>query len=401
MRRMDRAKGDGPADPPPPGPAEPVRRTPLWSRHVALGARMVPFAGWEMPLQYGGILAEHRAVREAAGLFDVSHMGEIAVRGPAAGRAVDLLCANDPRALVPGRALYTPLCADDGGTVDDTVVLCRRAGADYLFVVNAANRDADRGWMAERIRAAGLAAGAEVWDESDATALLALQGPAAAALLERVGVVGDAAVAALRPFRFMAAAVARVPCTLSRTGYTGEDGFELACAPGDAGALWDALLGAGAVPCGLGARDTLRLEAALPLYGHELSRQVSPLEAGLGRFVAAEGRDFAGAAALRAMAAAGPPRQLAGLLPRPPAIARAGAGVAGRGGAPLGTVTSGTYAPTLGRGAALALLARAAVGPGDVVTIDVRGRAVEADVCPLPFYRRTRAPGGAGARPRP
>jgi aminomethyltransferase len=357
-----------------------LRQTPLLGRHRALGARLVPFAGWEMPLQYAGILAEHRAVREAAGLFDVSHMGRIAVRGPGAGAAVDHLCANDPRRLVAGRALYTPLCAEDGGTLDDAVLYCRRPGDDFLFVVNAANREADLAWMRE-VAAARAGGGPSVEDVTDGGALLALQGPRAAVLLSACGCP---AAAALRPFRFARTEVAGVPCLASRTGYTGEDGFELLCAAGAAGTLWDALLGAGAVPCGLGARDTLRLEAGLPLYGHELRRDVTPLEAGLGRFVRLEGREPAGAAALRRMAAAGPPRRLAGLLPAPPAIARAGAACLA-GGLPAGEVTSGTFAPSLGRAAALALLRADAAPP---LQVEVRGRAVPAEEVPLPFYRR-------------
>ena len=268
------------------GPA--LRRTPLFPQHERLGARLVPFAGWEMPLQYEGILAEHRAVRQAAGLFDVSHMGRIALRGAGAGALVDRLCANDPRAMAPGRALYSPLCAEDGGTIDDLVLYCRSAGADYLAVVNAANCASDREWMAEAAR--GLPASVE--DVTAGGALLALQGPRASDLLRACGCP---AAAALRPFRFREASVASVPCLVSRTGYTGEDGFELLCAGDDAARLWEALLGSGAAPCGLGARDTLRLEAGLPLYGHELSREISPLEAGLSRFVRVEGRACLGA----------------------------------------------------------------------------------------------------------
>lgn len=365
------------------------RRTSLYGRHVAAGARLVDFAGWQMPLQYAGTLAEHRAVRGAAGLFDVSHMGELAVRGPAAGTAVDRFCANDPRRLVAGQALYTPLCAGDGGTVDDAVLYCREPGRDYLLVVNAANTASDHAWLRGE-----CPPGAQVEDESEATGLLALQGPRAGAVLGSLLPPAAAArVAALRPFRFAAdLPVAGVPCTVARTGYTGEDGFELACPALRAGELWDALVGAGApqglVPCGLGARDTLRLEAALPLYGHELSPAISPLEARLARFVRLEGRDFCGRAALAGQAAEGPPRELVGLLPEPPAIARAGAEVLDPAGEPAGTVTSGTYAPTLGRAVALALCRRGALPVGAAATVLVRGRAVPAAVVPLPFYRR-------------
>ena len=366
-------------------------RTPLHDRHRALGARLVPFAGWDMPVQYAGIIAEHRAVRQGCGLFDVSHMGELAVRGPQAAAAVDRLCANDPRGLVPGRALYTPLCAVDGGTIDDAVLYCRSA-SDFLFVVNAANREGDAAWMAEQLAAAGLQA--QVHDESADTGLLALQGPQAPAIAARAG--APSAVTDLGPFHCVAAEVAGVPVLAARTGYTGEDGFEFACPWGEAPQLWDALLGAGAVPCGLGARDTLRLEAALPLYGHELSREISPLEARLGRFVSVAGRSCVGGEALARLAAQGAPRRLAGLLPEPPAIARAGTACYDAHGAPLGVVTSGSHSPTLGRAVALALLGPGAPEPGGIVTLDVRGRSVPAAVVALPFYRRRRPRTQAG-----
>jgi aminomethyltransferase len=375
----------------------PLQRTPLFSRHVALGARLVPFAGWEMPLQYGGgILQEHRTVRAAVGLFDVSHMGELRLRGPRALAAVDALCANDPRRLGAGRALYTPLCFADGGTVDDCLLYCLAPGREYLFVVNAANTASDQAWMRETLGARGFGpADVILADESAETGLLALQGPRAAALLARLIAPAEAAAAvdALPPFHFARdVTVAGAICLVSRTGYTGEDGFELACPADAVGALWDALLTAGQregiAPCGLGARDTLRLEAALPLYGHELGPAVSPLEAGLGRFVRLQGRDFCGAAALRRAAAAGAGRHLVGLLPRPPAIARAGAAVAEGAGQPVGVVTSGTFSPTLGQGVALALCQAGTAAVGAEVVVDVRGRAVPAAVVSLPFYRR-------------
>ena len=371
-------------------------RTPLYGRHLALGARMVEFAGWEMPLQYRGIIEEHRAVRSAAGLFDCSHMGEVRLRGPGALDALDWLCTNDPRRLAGGRAMYTPLCATDGGTIDDTVVYCVEPGADYLVVVNAATAADDLAWIRE---ASGTRPGVEVIDQSAETALLALQGPGAEPLLAALlPLARRAAVQGMRAFRFLAdVPVAGTGCIVARTGYTGEDGFELLCGSEAAPALWDAVLEEGAArglqAAGLGARDTLRLEAALPLYGHELSRAVSPLEAGLGRWVALDGRDFCGAGALRAsLGAGGPARRLVGLLPERPAIARAGAAVGGPGGG-AGVVTSGTFAPTLGRAVALALCP-AGTRVGDEVRVDVRGRSVRAEVAALPFYRRRR--GGAG-----
>lgn len=369
-------------------------RTPLYDRHVALGARMVPFAGWAMPVQYpSGILAEHRAVRDAAGLFDVSHMGELSVVGSGAREAVGWLCANDPSDLVRGQAMYTPLCARDGGTIDDAILYCREPGRDYLFIVNAGNREGDQAWMQQELAATNVAA--QIRDESRDTALLAVQGPAAEATVCRAA--APAAAEALRhlgPFTFMRVDVGGVSCLAARTGYTGEDGYELACAWGDAVRLWDLLLQVGAplglLPCGLGARDTLRLEAALALYGHELARDINPLEARLGRFVKLAGRAFSGAEALRRVAAQGPARALVGVLPEPPAIARAGAEVWSTTGDLVGSVTSGTFAPSLGRAVALALVQAGAAPLGALLQVDCRGRRVPAMVVALPFYRRPR-----------
>lgn len=376
-----------------------ARRTPLYERHRALGARMTVFADWEMPLQYTGILEEHRAVRQAAGLFDVSHMGELRLRGPAALQALDWLCTNDPRRLSTGRGMYTLFCDAEGGTVDDGVVYCLAAGSDYLLVVNAARVEADLSWMRAELEARPLPPGGwNLEDMSAATALLALQGPAAAAILGSLLGEDGGGVLALRPFHLQPeVVVAGCRCLVARTGYTGEDGFELACDPQDAVTLWDALLAAGAPrgcrPAGLGARDTLRLEAALPLYGHELSASVSPLEAGLGRFVRLDGREFCGAAALRRQQARGPQRALVGLLPDPPAIARAGAAVRRAGGEVVGQVSSGSFGPTLGRAVALALCASDALAAGAPLEVEVRGRWVPAARTPLPFYRRPPAAG--------
>lgn len=367
-----------------------MARTPLFAEHVRLGAKMTDFAGWEMPLQYAGIIAEHRAVREAVGCFDVSHMGELLVRGPEAAAAVDRCTSNDPAKITAGQAMYTALCLQDGGTVDDAVILCLDPGVSYLAVVNAANTERDAAWMRDQV--AGLAA--EVVDVSPETALLAVQGPRAEAVV--AGILGDA-VRALRFYRFAPAVPWRdARLMVARTGYTGEDGFEIFTPAEHAVEMWQALLAAGAVPVGLGARDTLRLEAALPLYGHELGPDISPLEARLERFVAltddcGRPRSFSGAEALRRQAAEGLHRRLIGLLPEPPGIARAGAAILGPSGEQVGVVTSGTFAPTLGRAVALALC-QADPGP---VQIEVRGRRVPAERARLPFYRRGRsaAPG--------
>jgi len=330
-------------------------------------------------------------------------MGELAVRGPRALDALDQLLANDPRRLRAGRALYTPLCYPDGGTVDDAIVYCLEEGTAYLLVVNAARTAADLAWLREGVAAGGWdPAEVTVEDRSLETALLALQGPRAVRVLRRLG--ADGRLAALRPFGFLPAVeLAGVRCLVARTGYTGEDGFELACPWSQAGAVWDALLEAGRpeglVPAGLGARDTLRLEAALPLYGHALGPGISPLEAGLGRFVRLQGRRFVGSEALAAALAQGPARELVGLWLEPPHIARAGAGVRAADGEPVGEVTSGTFAPTLGRPVALALCRRGAAPVGATVSVEVRGRWVPAAVVPLPFYRRGAAD-GAG-RPLP
>lgn len=358
-----------------------LRRTPLWEAHRQLGARLVEFGGWEMPVSYRGIVDEHRAVRAAAGLFDVSHMGEIEVRGPDAGAVCQMLTTNDVRRLADGRVQYTLLCRPDGGVVDD-VTLYRHGPERYFFCVNASNIAKDLAW----IRAHG--GGATITDLSDATALLALQGPRAAEILARLT---PAPLAGLGGFRFLEDRVGGRPTLISRTGYTGEDGFELYVASADAMPLWTALLdagrGDGLEPIGLGARDTLRLEAALPLYGHELDDTTTPLAAGLQRWVVLDGDDFLGRAALLREREAGSPRRLTGLEMRGPGIARQGYPVVAEG-APIGQVTSGTHSPTLGRAIALAYVDRAHAVLGAALAVDVRGRAVAAAVVPTPFYKR-------------
>jgi aminomethyltransferase len=358
-----------------------LRRTPLCETHRRLGAKLVEFGGWEMPVSYRGIIEEHHAVRNAAGLFDVSHMGEIAVSGRDAAAVCQMLTTNDVRRLADGQVQYTLLCRPDGGVVDD-VTLYRRDAERYFFCVNASNVAKDLAWIREH------AGAATITDESAATALLALQGPRAAAILARLT---DAPLASLRSFRFVAGTVAGRPTLVSRTGYTGEDGFELYVAAGDAEPLWTALLAAGRgdgiEPIGLGARDTLRLEAALPLYGHELDDTTTPLAAGLARFVVLDGDDFLGRAALLREREVGSPRRLVGLEMRAPGIARQGHAVLAAGAA-VGRVTSGTHAPTLGRAVALAYVDAARAATGAPLAVDIRGRAVDAAVVPTPFYKR-------------
>ncbi len=335
-----------------------------------------------MPVQYRGLLAEHEAVRTAAGLFDVSHMGEISVEGEGALALCQRITTNDASRLEVGRAQYTLWCTDDGGTIDDTI-LYRRGDTRYLFCVNASNAQSCWGWIQEHaigddsVRVTNLSA---------ETALLALQGPHAADL---VGGGGGDWLAALRRFGCADGTLFGVPLFAARTGYTGEDGFELFCPAESASALWDGLVTAGAdvglEPIGLGARDTLRLEAGLALYGHELGRDISPLEAGLGWAVKLDKGDFVGRAALAAQREAGPPRQLIGLGLVDKGIGRAEYPVHS-GSKRVGVVTSGTRSPTLRRAVALALVDREWVDAD--LSIEIRGRAAAAERVEIPFYRR-------------
>jgi len=363
--------------------------------HERLGAALTDFAGWLMPLRYGSETAEHNAVRTAAGLFDLSHMGEIAVTGPDAAAALDYALTGDLSGLAPGRARYTLICAPDGGVLDDLIVY-RLADQDFLVVANASN--------AARVHAelAGRAAGrsATVTDQTADYALIALQGPAAAAIL---GPLTDADLTALRYYAGHPATVDGRNVMLARTGYTGEDGFEIFAGPDDAEPLWATLTEAGAghglVPAGLAARDTLRLEAGMALYGNELGPDITPFEAGLGRVVKfTKPGDFVGRDALAQAAEAGPRRVLTGLAGESRRVPRHGYGVLWDGEL-CGTVTSGAPSPTLGVPIALAYLepeaaqeaAREAAGAGagtGRLAVDVRGRAEPARAVPLPFYRR-------------
>jgi len=363
-----------------------MRRTSLYARHVAAGARLIEFGGWEMPVQYGGILEEHRAVRERAGLFDLSHMGELRVSGRGAGAGLAYALVSDPPRLAVGRAHYSMMVADDGGIIDDLIVY--RTDEDrFLVVPNAGNREVVT--TALRARLSGFEA--TIDDASLRTALVAIQGPLAAAIL---GPLTDVALASLRYYAIASGSAAGLPAWVARTGYTGEDGFELFLAWDDAPAVWDALLAAGTArgltPVGLGARDTLRLEAGMPLYGNELDASVDPFEAGLGRVVKLDkAGDFVGRAALERKAAGLLHRRLAGLIVRGRGIARHGyplylPGRAER----CGVVTSGTASPTLGVPIAMAYLPPDSVEPGTIVECGVRDARVAAEVVPLPFYQR-------------
>jgi aminomethyltransferase len=369
------------------GTAEGAKRTPLYEEHVRLGGRMMAFAGYELPVQYTSVLAEHRAVREAVGVFDVSHMGEILVEGERAAAFLDHLVTNRPSALAVGAALYTPMCAPDGGVVDDLLVY-RLAEAAFLLVVNAANTDSDRNWIEGE---AALFGGVAVHDRSEALALIAVQGPKAASLL---GATADADLSGLRAFRFRdGVRVAGRRALVSRTGYTGEDGFELYLAPEDAAAVFRALVESGrsegGLPCGLGARDTLRFEACLPLYGQELTRDVTPLQAGLGAFVKLDKPDFVGRGALLEEQRQGPARRLVGFTMVDRGIPRHGYEVVS-GGRSVGWVTSGMYAPTLGANLGLAYVPASHAEVGRDIGIVVRGRVLMGRVVETPIYRRRR-----------
>jgi aminomethyltransferase len=369
----------------------PPRRTRLYDLHRRLGARMVDFAGFEMPLQYSSILREHAAVREAAGLFDVSHMGQIGFEGPAAVEAAGQLLSRPVADLRPGRVRYALLCNEAGGVVDDVTV--HRLAENALFLcVNAANVEKDLAWIRARVPA-----GCEVRDTSSETALIALQGPASPELLARAGAPG---AAALGRFRFDRMRVAQVETLLARTGYTGADGFEIYCDVGQVEGVFETLLergeALGALPAGLGARDTLRLEAALPLYGHELDDETSPLEAGLDAFVALD-RDFVGAEAIRRRRAEGLAKRLIGFELEGRGVARQGHAVWSDDRA-VGVVTSGGPSPTLGKSIGLAYVPPVLAEQGVRLDIRIRDRATPARVVPTPFVRGERAgrPPGRG-----
>lgn len=288
------------------------RRTPLYERHLALGARMIPFAGWIMPVQYSGIINEHTSVRTRAGLFDLGHMGQLDVRGPDAVAFLQHVTTNDVSALEPGKAQYSLLPNERGGVVDDIIVYRRPAGDGYMVVVNAANHAKDVAWL-EQHRAARSDLDVDIRDISDQTGMIAIQGPEAQAITQRLTSID---LTTIGDFSWAEGDIAQVPAMIARTGYTGEDGFEIYTAIEEIGRVWDALMEAGKdnglVPAGLGARDTLRLEARMPLYGQELADDICPLEAGLGWAVKLEKGDFIGRDAIAAMKAAGPPRKLVG-----------------------------------------------------------------------------------------
>ncbi|HEX2348266.1 MAG TPA: glycine cleavage system aminomethyltransferase GcvT [Ktedonobacterales bacterium] len=367
--------------------AEQLLRTPLYDRHRALGARLVEFGGWEMPVQYSGILDEHRTVRERAGLFDVCHMGEFRVEGEGALDYLQRLVPNNVARLADDQALYTQILRPDGGTLDDLIIY-RRGEGRYMVVVNAGTMRKDWDWFSEH--AAGVA-NLTLENISDETGLLALQGPRAQDILQPLT---ETPLTEIAYYHCKPGVVVGIQCVVSRTGYTGEDGFELYCSAEQVGTLWDALLDAGKatglLPAGLGARDTLRLEAGYCLYGHELTEEITPLEAGLGWTVKLDkGVDFIGRDALVAAKAQGLRRKLVGVELTERGVPRADYPIQ-QGGATVGALTSGGMAPTLNKPIGMGYISGDETKPGTSIAIEIRGKPVAAVIAPLPFYKRPR-----------
>ncbi|PZT55791.1 glycine cleavage system aminomethyltransferase GcvT [Paenibacillus silvae] len=363
-------------------------RTPLFPLYAQYeGVRCIDFGGWELPVQFSGIQKEHEAVRERAGLFDVSHMGEFTVTGEQAEAFLQRMTTNDVTTIVPGQAQYTLMCYPDGGVVDDLLIY-KLAEQHYMLVVNASNIDKDWAWLQEH-----MTPGVNMTNVSEQTALLALQGPLAVEILGKVTGTGTD-TASIEPFHFVQdASVCGVSLLLSRTGYTGEDGFELYVSAEQAALVWNGLMEAGAdlglVPAGLGARDTLRFEAKLPLYGQELSPTISPLEVGLGMFVKLNAGPFIGHEALLKQKNDGPARKLVGIevlergIPRPHYPIYTGD-------VQIGEVTTGTQSPTLKRNLGLALIDARHAALGTPLEIEIRGKKLKAEVVRTPFHKRTR-----------
>ncbi len=371
-----------------------LKRTPLASRHEQLGARMVEFAGWYMPVQYRGIIEEHRTVRNAAGLFDLGHMGQLDVRGPDALAFLQHVATNDVSVLEPGQAQYALLLYPSGGVVDDIIIYRRPDASGYFVVVNASNLDKDFAWLLQQREARGEL-DVTLTNISGDTGMIAIQGPKAVGILQQLT---DADLSTVPGFSAIIANVDGVSCMLGRTGYTGEDGYEIYCPIEHTAQIWDRLLDIGGPdglhPIGLGARDTLRLESRMALYGNEISTEITPLEAGLAWAVKLDKGPFIGREALAEQKAAGVPRRLVGFK------------IVERGGSPrshyevqvdgkaVGFVTSGTASPTLGENIGLALVDRAAAGIGKPLDIIIRGKPVRAVQVRTPFYRREDTQGG-------
>ena len=362
-----------------------MKKTPLNQIHRELGARMVDFGGWDMPVQYSGVIEEHQAVRQAAGLFDVSHMGEVEVTGPNALAFIQYLTINDAAKLVDGQVQYSAFCYPEGGIVDD-VTLYRFNESRFLFCVNASNTDKDFAWM-QKVLSSSAMTGVTLNNRSEEFAQIALQGPKAVAILSALT---DVPLADIVYYHFREGDVAGVKMIISRTGYTGEDGFELYLPASAAVKVWQELMATGAphglLPIGLGARDTLRLEKGYALYGHELSQEISPLEAGLAWITKLDKDDFVGKAALAAQKAAGVPRRRVGLVMQERGIPREGYPVF-VGDREVGVVTSGTMSPTLMVGVALALVEPAAAEVGNELQVAIRNRRMRGKVARPPFVK--------------
>jgi aminomethyltransferase len=381
MRAAARGRGIGVA-------TDDIKRTPLAERHEQAGAKMVDFAGWYMPVQYSGIINEHRAVRTAAGLFDLGHMGQVDVSGPDAFTFLNYVASNEVGTLAPGEAQYALLLYPHGGVIDDIIIYRRPSGVGYFVVINAANADKDVAWLHEQ-RQKRSDLDVTVEHISDQTGMIAIQGPKAAEIVDPLSSVD---LNDMEPFSCRETTIAGIPCLAGRTGYTGEDGWEFYCPIDRSGELWDALIAAGEPhglqPIGLGARDTLRLEARMPLYGNEMDEHINPYEAGLGWAVKLDKDDFIGRDALAEAKARGTNRRTVGFK------------LVERGGAPrshydvqvdgqtVGFVTSGTSSPFLGENIGLALIDKAYAGIGKPLDIIVRGKPVRAEQIRTPFYKR-------------
>lgn len=360
-----------------------IKATPLRDEHIALGAKMVDFAGWYMPVEYAGLRSEHMTVREKVGLFDVSHMGEIRIRGPQALATVEWLTTNFVGKLNDGQAQYSLLPNDSGGLVDDIIVYCVKKGSDYLVCVNASNSDKDFAWMQAHNR------GAEITNESEQWGQIAVQGPAAMRLAAKIF---GPAVEQIPSFEFRELPFAGATVLVARTGYTGEDGVEVFVPAGKTVQLWRELLNQGqslgVVPVGLGARDTLRTEMKFPLYGHEIDAVTNPYAAGLGWVIKPDKKDFVGRAAIVSGKEKGLPRKLIGFKMRERGIPRAGYKLFSFEHEEIGVVTSGTPSPSLNENIAVAYLDKEWALEGKRINVDIRGRMVQAEVVPTPFVNR-------------
>jgi len=360
-----------------------MKKTPLYEEHVKLGGKVIDFGGWALPVQYTGILEEHEAVRTRAGLFDVSHMGEVSVKGPDAGKFMQKLVTNDISPMEDHQVYYSPMCYPDGGVVDDLLIYKYQTD-EYLLVVNASNTEKDFQWMQDNLEGS-----VEIKNISDIFAELAIQGPKAEVILQKLT---DTDLGEIKFFYFRPLVVLDgIKALVSRTGYTGEDGFEIYLAPEDAPYLWNKLLDLGKdeglIPAGLGARDTLRFEAALPLYGQEIAQDITPLEAGLGIFVKLAKKDFIGRDALACQMEGGIPRRLVGFEMLDRGVPRSHYPVQAKG-KEIGFVTTGSFSPTLKKNIGLALIQKEFAAAGAELEIVIRNKNLKARMVKVPFYQK-------------